>query len=865
MQTMSEDALIEKLQHDLADCERGEALQAILRHVNFSRLCNPSNKAQFTKELFGQLIKKATPEELRSFGPGLGELLEVGQENDHVKKTHKAQLAKVREEAKEPLSLEFMQELRVACELPVEQLESAISALRHVTSEYHRASPEQLPEFRLAFVRMGFLRMVQTLNEFGTSVWKGESTAEMSAQLQVLQLAAAFVAHSTNGGWAKSPEAYAIRGVAQFLRGNLAAACTDLSSSLAIGCNHWSDTAYQSLAATMLQTSRRGEDPCLGLWCPLDHASASQRFAAACCRHGSKLFVFGGLQPNDNRSHLLSPIVHAIHHAVDDSMISLCDLVTFDLDSGNSELLHGDRGSGRKPPGRGHAHMVIYEGSLWLAGGRQSYFRLAPALEDMWRFDLEYRRWKRIAGKHIKACSVPHCVWSGSWWFVIPEGNGPMATVSRFAFESRTWQHHVKVAGSSPSFADHPATGWLQSGRLFCWARMAEEDAWNMTAPLHVLDLEARCWSLLSVLGLRGEPFSGAVCPIFSEAASDYDEESQRAYVYGGWHDNLNLPTVSDACTPVLLMGRYSGILLEVDVSAMRLRAVEPSGQRTGPGFRALPAFAAHAGKIAVLGGYTTLNPVESYYDGIRLTTQGWMCRMRGGDSSQFDPIDVANSSRRCVVQVSEADIAENARRAVFHSDDLRRQLGEMTPADRRGVVAVLLVRADGAMPSVSDVFSEAAWHSVEELDTRYPSWRSEEHVWHDVQTYDPVAHILVAFILEVDGLHRFVSTARFARWRPGAMFCNEEELLKGRVVLSSSSPAPVQSLQSISSSSVSWQDVCANAACSTRSGKEVPQLKLCSRCKAVRYCSTECQRQDHKRHKAYCVPCQWREPRADT
>jgi hypothetical protein len=39
----------------------------------------------------------------------------------------------------------------------------------------------------------------------------------------------------------------------------------------------------------------------------------------------------------------------------------------------------------------------------------------------------------------------------------------------------------------------------------------------------------------------------------------------------------------------------------------------------------------------------------------------------------------------------------------------------------------------------------------------------------------------------------------------------------------------------------------CEGCGCSSR------RLKVCSKCEKVRYCSVECQRQDHKKHKKEC------------
>ena len=146
----------------------------------------------------------------------------------------------------------------------------------------------------------------------------------------------------------------------------------------------------------------------------------------------------------------------------------------------------------------------------------------------------------------------------------------------------------------------------------------------------------------------------------------------------------------------------------------------------------------------------------------------------------------------------------------------------------------------------------------MEDLDRQFPNWRQEDHIWSNFQLYNPATHILVAFVIDLGETEIFPSIARFGRWNPCGVYCLEDELLKGQLVLSSSGPACVESQVHLRASSTAFlEDVCANVACETRVSAKVPQLKLCGRCKAVRYCSVDCQKADYGAHKVHCIPHQ--------
>ena len=59
---------------------------------------------------------------------------------------------------------------------------------------------------------------------------------------------------------------------------------------------------------------------------------------------------------------------------------------------------------------------------------------------------------------------------------------------------------------------------------------------------------------------------------------------------------------------------------------------MEAAGKVTGPSYRAMCVMGWHGNHIMLAGGYTTLEPSEISYQGIRVTDDEWICALLSDD-----------------------------------------------------------------------------------------------------------------------------------------------------------------------------------------------------------------------------------------
>ena len=157
-----------------------------------------------------------------------------------------------------------------------------------------------------------------------------------------MQMYASIVAYFRDG-WRHSGDAVGLRGIAQFLRGNLAEAVKDISSALKMKQRKWLmyDQLYK-LACTFLERSRARVPPVFGNWLPLTKSGCGDRYASAHTQCGKLLYVFGGLQHSPQRLNPRSDdalyanvfnISMMIDDATEDTAIPLNDFLVYDMEA----------------------------------------------------------------------------------------------------------------------------------------------------------------------------------------------------------------------------------------------------------------------------------------------------------------------------------------------------------------------------------------------------------------------------------------------------------------------------------------------------------------------------------------------------
>ena len=108
--------------------------------------------------------------------------------------------------------------------------------------------------------------------------------------------------------------------------------------------------------------------------------------------------------------------------------------------------------------------------------------------------------------------------------------------------------------------------------------------------------------------------------------------------------------------TSNFLSGRYSRVLLELDLDEGIMRVVEAAGKYTGPCLRALSTITAFNGTVVVFGGYTTLDPAEDRYGtaGVRAFGDMYTCRIL-----KIEEAKVLVTNHQKTMQIRQFNIAD--------------------------------------------------------------------------------------------------------------------------------------------------------------------------------------------------------------
>jgi len=531
---------------------------------------------------------------------------------------------------------------------------------------------------REAVLRQGNMRFMTYFSE-------RSKRSIASGEILILQIEAAEVVHySKSRNWKRNPDALWLRGSAHFLRNMMSEAANDLSAALACKPEKWI-MPFRELAETVLTMSRRGLPPCLGRWEEIFGPNRvdlvlepgaqppGRRVGPASCTANGQLFLFGGLRPKTTDATMQRCLLFSLSH-MDEEMDTaaggvdqrpLADFYAYNLST--KQWRHLSEGPG--PRGFGLLSHDPATNCLYLFSGREIWQTYSPSnyVNDIWKYDISKDAWSKLEG----ACAPParqvelaaHCVYQGNWFVLdtpsefsesAPDETPLPVELWRFDLAQKKW-HAVKCTSPVPRMG-RPATAWEQDGKMFVWSE--GKAMGNKTVTLWAVDLRPKTigtWTPYTIMGGPGrERFKGAFSAAWREGASYFDPVARKAYLFGGWTQDLNFGSVEpETGGPIMLTGRYFSLLLEINVDALEMRVVEgiPTERDycQGPEERAqamvtsFTTLGGGSGKdggggphttVTVGFGYTTFEVTTGLYSNLRSFGDVWECRLLNGAES---------------------------------------------------------------------------------------------------------------------------------------------------------------------------------------------------------------------------------------
>jgi hypothetical protein len=654
----------------------------------------------------------------------------------------------------------------------------------------------------------------------------------------------------------------------------------DLSSSLSLRSQNtsWSIDALHKVVKSFLGQCRRENSPALGVWQRIRSAKGVEAAAAAAsgspgkrtgagyCQVEEKLYIFGGLRgqlcPAGTN---LDPVCNALSVIFGDKGADrpLNDVWCFDFPTRQWSRVAPAPGGTETPPPRAYCLLSHADGCLWMTGGRVSYSGSGATYSDTWRFSLSARRWTRIRVQmpHLDTHNA-HVMYQGIWH--IMESNKMLC----FHTLSGSLKKAPQADGPVPDLTEVANSSWLLGPEMYVWTRPKGANDTSipagtlMPSVVWSVDLSRKKhkWVQISILEkIAGmEKFEGAETLIFGETCASVDESTGLVYLFGGWNDNLHWAGVDAVSGEMnLLSGRYSRVLLQLDCRLLRMRAVEPLSHVLGPSLRGQSALGAYRGEVVVAGGYTTLDSREQLYECVRCLSDTFMCSLqeKEEDSYTLDKLSLRHPNNVAMRVFNIGELLSNANAAVLHALPLRRRLTDAAdPRLKGGFVLNVFDTTLAAPRSLDDVFKTLRFMSFREILDFFPNMQTV-----DLQTFNyihelvPETHVLVVYYYmqvstavpnpALDEIPYVLKSAHYGRYREGSIYCQRSELEKGNIELSSNVKGVVSPDTLVQQDQMFQR--CAYTHCPNltmfmeccRDRRETPELKVCGKCKLVRYC----------------------------
>ncbi|KAK3280380.1 hypothetical protein CYMTET_11777 [Cymbomonas tetramitiformis] len=628
-------------------------------------------------------------------------------------------------------------------------------------------------------------------------------------RLLVAQCDAAYLAWLA-GGWRASPDARLIRGFASLVRGQVAEAVRDVSS--AVSSDHdWALSELKKVASTILSQARQGLPPCFGVWrrCEANvERLPSPRIAPAYCQAEGCMYVFGGVRPDSTfgignlSSSYLSIINVTLGVITPEGPTS--DLWRYTFGDNRWTLLQS---KGASPPPRGFGLLTYNDGALYLHGGRVTWSSAPDPYDDVWRFVLSEERWEPIAGHHPSLRSAgPHGVHENGWCIFDPDKGEPR--LRRFDFELAEWSILAPTSPVPRVDTDlASASGWLTEGSL--WVFMVEADT-----DIDTHNKETRLWEVklsrdscswqahtLAGRSTTSPRFEGSLPTPCAESSACFDPESRKGYIFGGWtHDLLSFAAQPDG-TLCQLTGRYFSVVVEVDVDAHVIRAIEPAlAGSGGPNPRGYAGIGACSGKLTVFGGYTTFSKTKGIFSQVKTCTDYWECRLINADEAMLaDPMHSLNKNMATLTTVNFFDVYESLRVAVLRDMTLRKIISDECEP-RPGALVGVMHGSDCSPLSEGEFYAPGhlRWMPRDAILERLPGLQQwEPDVYKDLHRIDTQSRATLLFLADFreqpvpSQLPYQAWLGWFGRWHPNGIYISEHALAKGELKLSAEETAP--------------------------------------------------------------------------
>jgi hypothetical protein len=758
----------------------------------------------------------------------------------------------------------------------------------------------------------------------------------LSSRLTIL---ARTVEHYARGP-RRSADAQWIAAMAELLRGNCLESVQLFSNALAM--SRWVVPAHRSIVEQVIMIARGGSSaPKPGRWrCMYGrpelvglHTRPPPTAPPSSCgpstvQAGSTLYCFGGLvhsQSAEFRPYLVALEMSAPATAQNGGEDIASDvLYALDLPTRKWRRVEPARG-GLRPPPRAFAVLEHRDGCLWLFGGRRGWAADGPRttlLRDLWKFDIASERWTEVVGKHPLLKEGGPSVMGSDSLFVVGFSSQGSATLHRYTIAANEWTTPSSKAQSTAPDIHSEAAGWGQDGRLFVWSAPGEDSKLRAppsklkTVNLYDVALTGKRWGTWTshAMALTSESknpsandwgLAGIGIPA-SEAAAAFDPITKKAYIYGGWRLQYNEMQFSGVNgKPFVLSGRYYGTLVEVDVDAKRISAIEVTGsdrEALGPGKRAhafLHAWTDESnGRSSVLAGYgyTSFNPKTFVYGDLNFLSDLWECTIQAGAADASDatvdptptPSTLPQPGLTRMVVVNPTKCYEVLHATVLSKPDVRKLCGDLCPPSLgRGALVAHVTYQSGR--KVGHPVQPAAfftkgylttWLTDVEIHQRFPGLWGEEFrgLPEQLAQFDPVALFFVIYVLgEGSNQETTLASGHYSRYQPGMTYrsTNRET---GNVGLSTREAANYCNgvvPETIATEDKLTMQLCGYVPCRDKSVTmcatmgpvdtvhdfekrmaatlEGRKLKSCRGCFAIKYCSPKCQKADWAEHKATC------------